>query len=78
MEKIVFFWEWLRLPKEEFNILMMLADMGGCCKGNLSDMCRYFRVDPGNSKNKTPLKNAIESLTSKDFITYQKSGYTYN
>ena len=78
MEKIVFFWEWLRLPKEEFNILMMLADMGGSFKGNLSEMCRYFRVDPGNSKNKIPLKNAIENLTSKGFITCQKSGYTYS
>ena len=74
MEKIVFFWEWLRLPKEEFNILMMLADMGGCFKGNLSDMCRYFRVDPGNSKNKAPMRNAIENLTSKGFITREKSG----
>ena len=78
MEKIVFFWEWLRLPKEEFNILMMLADMGGSFKGNLSEMCRYFRVDPGNSKNKIPLKNAIENLTSKGFITSEKSGYTYS
>ena len=78
VEKIVFFWEWLRLPKEEFNILMMLADMGGSCRGNLSDMCRYFRVDPGNSKNKTRLKNAIEKLTSNGFITTQKSGYTYS
>lgn len=78
MEKIVFFWEWLRLPKEEFNILMMLADNGGSFRGNLSDMCRYFRVDPGNSKNKTPLKNAIDSLTAKGFITSQLKGYTYS
>ena len=41
-------------------------------------MCRYFHVDPGNSKNKIPLKNAIENLTSKGFITCQKSGYTYH
>ncbi len=78
MEKITFFWEWLRLPKEEFNILMMLADMSGSFRGNLSEMCRYFHVDPHNSKNKIPLKNAIEELTSKGFITSQKSGYTYS
>ena len=48
MEKIVFFWEWLRLPKEEFNILMMLADMGGSFSGNLSEMCRYFHVSTDN------------------------------
>lgn len=78
MEKIVFFWEWLRLPKEEFNILMMLADMGGSFSGNLSEMCRYFRVSTDNSKNKAPLKSAIDSLTAKGFITSQKSGYTYH
>ena len=64
MEKVVFFLEWLRLPKEEFNILRTLADMGGSFKGNLSEMGRYFRVDPGNSKIKIPLMNAIENLTS--------------
>lgn len=78
METIVFFWEWLRLPKEEFNILMMLADMGGSFKGNLSDMCRYFHVSTENSKNKAPLKEAIENLTSKGFITSQLKGYTYS
>ena len=78
MEKIIFFWEWLRLPKEEFNILMMLADMGGSFKGTLADMCRYFCVDHHNSKNKAPLKNAIDRLTSTGFITSEKSGYTYS
>lgn len=78
METIVFFWEWLRLPKEEFNILMMLADNGGSFSGNLSEMCRYFHVSTNNSKNKAPLKSAIDSLTAKGFITSQKSGYTYH
>ena len=78
IETVTFYWEWLRLPKDEFNILMMLADMGGSFRGNLSDMCRYFRVDPGNSKNKARLKNAIEKLTSNGFITTQKIGYTYS
>lgn len=77
MKRITFYWEWLLLPKEEFNILMMLADKGGRFSGTLSDMCRYFRVDHRNSKNKIPLKDAIESLTSQGFITSQKSGYTY-
>lgn len=77
MKKVTFYWEWLQLPKEEFNILMMLADKGGRFSGTLSDMCRYFRVDHRNSKNKTPLKNAIERLTANGYITSQKSGYTY-
>ena len=78
MERITFYWEWLLLSKEEFNILMMLADKGGSFSGNLSDMCRYFRVDPQNSKNKMTLKNAIERLTSEGVISCQKSGYTYS
>jgi hypothetical protein len=77
MEKITFFWEWLMLPKEEFNILLMLADRGGSFSGNLSDMCRYFRVDHRNSKNKVSIKNAIENLTLDGFILSQRSGYTY-
>ena len=77
MEKVVFYQEWLRLPKEEFNILMMLADKDGSFKGTLADLCRYFRVDPHNSKNKAPLKSAIENLTATGFITSEKSGYTY-
>ena len=78
MEKITFFWEWLLLPKEEFNILLMLADKGGSFRGTLSDMCRYFRVDHRNNKNKAPLRIAIENLTSKGFIFSQRSGYTYS
>lgn len=77
MKRITFYWEWLLLPKEEFNILMMLADKGEKFKGNLSDMCRYFRIDHRNSANKRKLKIAIENLKSKEFITSQKEGYTY-
>lgn len=76
MERITFYLEWLLLPKEEFNILMMLADKGGNFSGNLAEMCRYFRVSSQN-RNKVSLKNAIEKLTADGFITSQKSGYTY-
>lgn len=78
MASAVFYWEWLPLPKEEFNILMMLADRGGSFTGTLADMCRYFRVDPRNNKNKAPLKRAIKNLTTTGFITCGKSGYTYS
>jgi len=77
VERITFYWEWLLLPKDEFNILMMLADMGGSFSGNLSEICRYFCVSNQN-KNKVSLKNAIEKLTADGFITSQKSGYTYS
>ncbi len=75
--KVTFYWEWLLLPKEEFNILMMLADGGGEFSGTLSDMCRYFHVSADNSKNKIPLKTAIKSLTDNGYITSQKSGNTF-
>lgn len=74
---ITFYWEWLPLPKDEFNILMMLADKGGSFRGTLADMCRYFRVSTDNSKNKTLLKNAIKSLTEQKLIQSSLSGYTY-
>ena len=74
---ITFYWEWLPLPKEEFNILTMLADKGGSFSGTLADMCRYFRVNTQNSKNKAPLKKAIKSLTEQKFIQSSLSGYTY-
>ena len=76
MERITFYWEWLMLPKAEFNILMMLADLCGSFSGNLADMCRYFRVSSQN-KNKIPLRNAIEKLTADGLITSKKSGNNY-
>ena len=78
MERITFYWEWLLLPKDEFNILMMLADKRGSFRGNLSDMCRYFGVDTQNSKNKRAVRTSIESLVSKRLINCEQSGYTYN
>ena len=69
MEKIVFYNEWLPLPKAEFNILTMVAEQGGSYSGNYSDMCRYLSVTP-QSRNIAPLRSAIESLTSKGFCSH--------
>ena len=77
METIVFFLEWLALPKAEFRIVAMLAEQGGTYSGNLSDMCRYFSVTP-QSRNREQLQTAIESLTSKGFLTSEKLGRTYH
>ena len=75
MEKVVFYREWLPLPKAEFNVLTMLAEQGGSFNGNWSDMCRYLNVTP-QQKNRKALQAAIESLTSKGFITKETSGRT--
>ena len=75
MEKTVFYKEWLPLPKAEFNILAMLAEQGGSFSGTYADMMRYLNVTP-QSRNRKSLQAAIESLTSKGFITKETSGRT--
>ena len=75
MEKTVFYKEWLPLPKAEFNILAMLAEQGGSFSGTYADMMRYLNITP-QSRNRKSLQAAIESLTSKGFITRETSGRT--
>ena len=62
---LTFFAEWLLLPKEEFRILVMLADVGEF-RGNLSDMCRYFSVDP-QTHNRNRFRIAIDELARHGF-----------
>lgn len=77
LEKIVFYGEWLPLPKEEFNILTMLAEQGGSFSGNLTDMCRYFGLSQ-QQKNRATFRSAIESLTANGYITSEVEGRTYH
>ncbi len=77
MEKVTFYNEWLPLPKAQFNILYMLADRGGSFSGTLADMCRYFHVS-NQTKPKTSIKNAIDELATANYITCEKTGYTYH
>ena len=76
-EYTIFYDDWLHLPKAEFNVLAMVAVHGGTYAGNLSDMCRYLNVTP-QSRNREPLRTAIESLTSKGFLTCETRGRTYH
>jgi len=75
MEEVIFYQEWLPLPKAEFNALTMIAAHGGTFRGNYSDMCRYLNVTP-QSRNRKVLQDAIESLTSNGFITWESQGRT--
>lgn len=75
MEKAIFYWEWLPLPKAEFNILAMLAEQGGSFSGNYSDMCRYLGVTRQNNNRQT-LRAAVESLAAAGFITHESRGRT--
>ena len=77
MEEVIFYKEWLPLPKAEFNVLAMIAEQGGSFTGNYSDMCRYLGVDP-QSRNRNTLSAAIEELTKNRFITQESRGRTLN
>ncbi len=75
MKKVVCYAEWLPLSKEQFRILVMLADLGES-RGTLSDMCRYFSVDP-QTHNRNRLRAAIDELTRRGFIRVSQTGRTY-
>lgn len=75
MEKAIFYWEWLPLPKAEFNILAMLAEQGGSFSGNYSDMMDYFHVTR-QQHNRQAIRSAIESLAATGFITHESRGRT--
>lgn len=64
--------EWLSLPKAEFKMLVMIADLGKNI-GNGSDMCRYFNCSP-QSATKRRFYNALKSLCDKGIITHSKIG----
>ena len=75
MRRIVFFAEWLILPKDQFRILVMLADVG-VFRGSLANMCRYFSVDP-QTNNNNRLRAAIDELARFNYITETRTGRTY-
>ena len=76
-EYIVFYDDWLLLPKPEFNVLAMVAEQGGAYAGNFSDMCRYLNVTP-QTRNREQLRSTIESLTSKGFLFCDTRGRTHH
>lgn len=72
---LVFYREWFPLPKGEFRILAMLADKGQF-NGNLSDLCRYFFVNP-QTATRNRLANQINSLEEQGYIKVKRKGRTY-
>ena len=69
---MTFFREWLHLPKSDFRILAMLADIG-TFEGSLSDLCRCFSLAP-QTKNRNKLKESIQHLSSSGFIVHKEDG----
>ena len=72
---LVFYREWFPLPKGKFRILAMLADKGQF-NGNLSDLCRYFFVNP-QTATRNRLANQINSLEEQGYIKVKRKGRTY-
>lgn len=71
----VFYTDWLTLPKNDFRILIMLAEYGGKFCGTLSDICGYFYVS-AQARNKRKFKESIDSLKEQQFITAEESAHT--
>ncbi len=74
-KKAIFYREWLPLPKEQFRILIHLA-RNGSFSGNLSDLCRYFSLNP-QSKTRAQIRNAIDELAEKGIIECKRNGRNY-
>jgi hypothetical protein len=75
-EYITFYREWLSLDKRDFRILTMLADIGSF-RGNLTALCQYLSLSPGQKKTNAALRQSIETLTSNGYITSALTGRTY-
>lgn len=75
-EYITFYREWLPLDKSDFRILTMLADAGDF-SGNLTALCRYLSLRPGQQKTNAALRRSIETLTSNGYIASTLTERTY-
>ena len=68
---ITFDIEWLSLPKGEFRMLVMIADIGGDIRC-LSNACRYFGVRDDETSTKDRMKEDLQSLVDKGIINLTK------
>lgn len=74
-KEAVFYTDWLTLPKNDFRILIMLAEYGGEFKGSLADICNYFELTV-QARNRRKFKESIDSLKEQQFITAEESAHT--
>lgn len=73
---IIFYREWLPLDKKDFRILTMLADTG-IFQGNLTTLCGYLSLRPGQKKTNAALRESIVFLTANGYITSTLTGRRY-
>lgn len=74
---ILFYGEWLHLPKADFRILTMLAANHGSYSGTLTDMCSYLN-ETAQSKNRKCIKKSILSLADGGYLHSETKGHTYS
>ena len=75
MKECIFYKEWLHLPKDQFNILAMIAASGGEFRGNLTDICNYLSITP-QSRNRNRIKDSLNRLSFDGWIACNKEGRT--
>lgn len=69
--------EWLSIDKSELKILLLVSLSDNAeYKGNLKSICNWLGVAPC-SVNNTRIKEALDSLQEKGYITYNVTGRTY-
>lgn len=76
MDEVVFYRDWLALDKGCFRLLVMLAENGSFSE-NLSDMCRYFQIDP-QDKSRKKLRASIQELEDGGWIEAEQTGRTFH
>lgn len=74
-DEVLFYKEWLPLPKDQFRVLQYLTMNGTFC-GNLSVLLRKLHLST-QQKNRDKLKESIELLTTNEMIESTHSGNTY-
>lgn len=69
--------EWMNLEKIELKILVLISLSDNAeYKGNLKSICNWLGVTPC-SVNNTRIKEVLNGLQEKGYITYNVTGRTY-
>lgn len=79
-EQAEFEYDWLSRQNYEFKILTLiavLADNNLAYRGKLKDMCEFFGVASGDSKNNRNIKAAIDKLEADGLLKQIKDGQVY-
>ena len=79
-EEIDFEYAWLSREQYQFRILTLvavLADNNLAYRGTLKEMCAFFGVRTGDTRNNSKLQTAISQLENDGLIKVIKDGRTF-